>query len=212
MNIIPLFTVPVFVVQLENNEAFLEDEVRLLQTVKLNKQYGEDANYLSEESHVLEMLNLTRLRSICDYYVNIYANNIIGIDAKFKMFRSWLAMNVDGSKHHTHSHGNTMISCVLYFDETLSNDPMAPINFYQDGIKDIFKTHQFQFKTTHLNQYNSGHATVIPKTNTMIIFPGWIKHGTEINQTNTKRYCLGTNYFFEGEVGEGYHNINIKIN
>jgi uncharacterized protein (TIGR02466 family) len=211
MNIINLFSVPIFVTHLQGNEQLRREEVETLKNIQLDNQYGDDGNHLSKDVHILEKYNLYRIKTLCDQYVNHYIEDIIGITDKFKMFKSWLSMNVKGTKHLAHSHRNTMVSCILYFDEFMSEEVMAPISFGQDGLDQIFKTFQFQFNVKERNQYNNNILTVYPKTNTMIIFPGWIKHETEEAKSMTKRYCIGTNYFFEGETGGGYHNINIGV-
>lgn len=212
MNIINLFSVPIFVTQLEDEEKFQIQEVELLKHVKMNKQHGKDGNYLSEDIHVLEKYNLHRIKAVCDKYVRNYTENIIGIKDQFKMFRSWLSMNEMGTKHDAHSHRNTMISCILYFDEFLTDELLSPINFGQDGLDNIFRTFQFQFNVKKSNEYNNNILTVYPKTNTMIIFPGWIKHEVPEVSKMVKRYCLGTNYFFVGESSSGYHNIRVDVN
>jgi hypothetical protein len=132
MNIVNLYSVPIFITELKGTEEIQESEVEILKDIQLNKQYGHDGNYLSEDVHVLEKYNLNRLKKICDKYVDNYTKNILGITDTFKMFKSWLSMNVKGTKHEAHSHRNTMISCILYFDEYLSNNVMAPINFEQN--------------------------------------------------------------------------------
>jgi uncharacterized protein (TIGR02466 family) len=212
MNIINLFSVPVFYTQLENSEQFTREETSILKSIRMNKQVGKDGNYLSEDVHVLEKYQLHRIKSLCDRYVYNYTYNILGITDKFQMFRSWLSMNEKGTKHDAHYHRNTMISCILYFDENLSEEVMDPINFGQDGLDQIFKTFQFEFNTRERNQYNNNILTIYPKTNTLLIFPGWLRHEVPEATSITKRYCLGTNYFFTGETGGGYHNINIGIN
>jgi hypothetical protein len=88
---------------------------------------------------------------------------------------------------------------------------MAPINFGQDGLDNIFRTFQFDFKQIDRNQYNNKILTIYPKTNTLIVFPGWVKHETEEATSTTKRYCIGSNYFFIGESAGGYHNITIDV-
>lgn len=210
-NVINLFSVPIFCTQLDGNEGFTSHEVEKLKSIEMEKQCGDDGNYLSKESHILETHNLLRVKHLCDSHVRNYTENILGITDQFKMFKSWLSMNTRGTKHLAHSHRNTMISCVLYFDEHMSNEPLAPISFGQDGLDQIFKTFQFEFHKKERNQYNNNILTIYPKTNTMIIFPGWIKHETEEAKSLTKRYCLGTNYFFQGESSGGYHNINVSI-
>lgn len=210
-NVINLFSVPIFVTQLVGNESFKSNEVELLKSIEMDKQYGDDGNYLSKESHILEKYNLNRVKNLCDYYVNHYTENVLGILDEFKMFKSWLSMNTKGTRHLAHSHRNTMISCVLYFDEHMSNQPLAPISFGQDGLDQIFKNFQFEFKKKEPNQYNNNILTVYPRTNTLIIFPGWIKHETEEAKSTIKRYCLGTNYFFNGQSSGGYHKIAISV-
>lgn len=210
-NVINLFSVPIFVTNLEGSDQFQWDEVQLLKSIEMEKQYGDDGNYLSKESHVLDHYRLTRIKNVCDQYVKNYTENVLGITDQFKMFKSWLSMNTRGTRHLAHSHRNTMLSCILYFDEHMSDEPLAPISFGQDGLDQVFKTFQFQFNTKERNQYNNNVLTIYPKTNTMIIFPGWVKHETEEARSLTKRYCLGTNYFFSGESSGGYHQINIAV-
>lgn len=210
-NVINLFSVPVFVTQLTGIEQFQRSEIELMKSIEMDKQHGDDGNYLSKENHVLERYNLIRIKNLCDAYLHQYTENILGISDQFKMFKSWLSMNTRGTRHLAHSHRNTMISCILYFDEHMSSEPLAPINFGQDGLDQIFKTFQFEFKAKERNQYNNNILTIYPKTNTMIIFPGWIKHETQEAKSTTKRYCLGTNYFFNGESSGGYHKIRVDV-
>lgn len=211
MSIINLYSVPIFVEQFQTKDCFTKEEISLLKKIELEKQYGDNGNYLSKEIHILEKYKLNRIKNLCDQYVNNYTNSILGITDKFKMFKSWLSMNVQGTQHEPHSHRNTMISCISYFDEFMSDQPMAPISFWQDGLDQIFKTFQFRFSIKENNQYNNNVLTVYPKTNMIIIFPGWIKHETQKSNSSIERYCLGTNYFFEGESATGYHNITIKV-
>jgi uncharacterized protein (TIGR02466 family) len=211
MNIIDLYTVPLFHTQLTGSEQITRQEVEVLKNIKLNKQYGEDGNHLSEDIHILQKYRLDRLKNLCDSYVSNYTQNILGITNEFKMFKSWLSMNVKGTRHDPHSHRNTMISCILYFDEHLSDEVLDPINFEQSGLNSTFKKFQFQFNIKEPNQYNNQVLSIYPKTNTLLIFPGWVRHEVPPVVSDTKRYCLGTNYFFTGETGVGYHNLTVKI-
>jgi len=211
MNIINLFSVPILVNQLSNSEQLKKEEVDILKKIELDKQYGDDGNYLSKDSHILDKYKLSRITDICNKHVKQYTDSILGITDEFKMFKSWLSMNVTGTRHEPHSHRNTMISCILYFDEYMSDQVMAPISFWHDGLDQIFKTFQFSFNVKNQNQYNNKVLTIYPKTNTMIVFPGWLRHETEIAKSSIERYCLGTNYFFNGESSTGYHNITINV-
>ena len=212
MNIIDLYTVPLFQTQLTGSEQITRQEVDVLKSIELKTQHGEQGNHLSREDiHILEKYKLDRLKNLCDSYVSNYTQNILGITDEFKMFTSWLSMNVKGTKHDPHSHGNTMLSCILYFDEDMSDEVLDPINFEQAGLNSTFKKFQFQFNIKEPNQYNNQVLSIYPKTNTLLIFPGWVRHEVPPVISDTKRYCLGTNYFFTGETGVGYHNLTVKI-
>lgn len=211
MTVLNLYSVPIFIKELSMSDGITEDELSTLKTIALDKQYGIDGNYLSKDIHILQTYKLDRIKTLCDLYVNEYTRSVLGISNSFKMFKSWLSKNTTGTRHESHSHRNTMISGVLYFDEYLSDQPMAPINFWQDGLDQIFRTFQFRFDTLERNQYNNNILSIYPKTNMLIIFPGWIKHETEKSTSSIDRYCLGTNYFFEGESATGYHNIHIEV-
>ena len=187
MDVINLFSVPIFVTELKNQTQKLKkEEIEILKNIKLDKQYGDNGNYLSQENHILKKYKLDRIKNLCDEYVNLYTESILGITDTFKMFKSWLSMNELETRHDLHSHRNTMISCVLYFDENMSSDVLAPINFWQDGLDNIFRTFQFRFKVKEKNQYNDNVLTVYPKTNTLIVFPAWVKHGTEPSNSSIK--------------------------
>jgi uncharacterized protein (TIGR02466 family) len=211
MSVINLFSVPILVHELDSTEGLKREDIELLKSIQMDKQYGDDGNYLSKDVHILQQYKLSKIYDVCNKYVKQYTEELLGISDEFKMFKSWLSMNTKGTRHIGHSHRNTMISCVLYFDENMSDTPMAPINFGQDGLDNIFRTFQFDFKQKDRNQYNNKILTIYPKTNTLIVFPGWVKHETEEATSTTKRYCIGSNYFFVGESAGGYHNITIDV-
>ena len=203
-------SVPILVANLENKDKFTDAEIDLLKKIP-TEQPGEDARpYLSLDTHVLEKYNLFRIKNLCDLSIKNYTENILGIEGKFKMFASWLTINVNNTKHHSHYHQNAMLSCVLYFNENANDDTLAPIIFENNNLNNIFKQFQFYFEVREPNMYNT-ELKIFPKTNTLIVFPGWIKHWTEESNTNEKRYCLGANYFFEDESAHGYHRLKIKV-
>lgn len=211
LTVINLYSVPVLVDQLQDDDQLKLEEITILKSIQMEKQYGDTGNYLSKESHILETYKLDRIKNICNNYVNKYTNSLLGLTDEFVMFKSWLSMNVNGTLHEEHSHRNTMISCLIYFDEYMSDQPLAPINFWQEGLDQIFKSFQFRFKVKEPNQYNNNYLSIFPKTNTILVFPAWIRHGTQASSSNIERYCIGTNYFFQGESSTGYHNIKISV-
>ena len=129
------------------------------------------------------------------------------------MTQSWATESSTGDNHHTHMHHNTMISAVAYFSSDDTDTEYAPIKFYGEGLKRVFSNFKFEFEPSEFNIYNSLTWTLVPNKYTIIVFPGHMDHGTEINISPSIRYCVGANYFFNGSVGIGkeYSLINVNV-
>jgi len=212
MNICNLSAIPVFITQLTDDEKITREEYETLTSIKLLKRETEKSfsTMLSESSHVLDDPLLANIKKTKDKYVNYYLNEILGVDNKFSMTSSWLTMNQNGSSHERHSHGNVILSCVLYFCENLSDESMSSFYISQKGLDYVFQNFQFQYKIEKFNEYNSPNLTIPTKSNLLIVFPGWMLHGSEPMNKNTKRYCIGSNYFLNDHVGTGYHSLSIE--
>lgn len=212
MNIVDTNSVPVLIKELENEEKILNEEYEELVSLELQKREQEEtfSTLLSTSSIILENPKLKRIKKTKLKYVNHYLNNILGISNEFVMTSSWLTMNHNGSAHERHSHGNVILSSVLYFCENLSDETMSPFYIHQSELKNIFQNFQFEYSVNKMNQYNSPNLRIPTKTNLLIVFPGWMKHGSEPMNKNTKRYCIGSNYFLNDHVGNGYHSLSVK--
>lgn len=212
MNIISMSSVPILVTELTEDEGLTTEEYKVLTNIPLAKR-DEDkifSTYLSESSQILNDVSLSRIKEIKLKYINYYLENIVNISNKFVMTSSWLTMNQNGSSHERHSHGNVVLSSVLYFCENLSDEPMAPFYISQKGLSGIFQNFQFEYNIKNYNEFNSPNLTVPTKTNLLVVFPGWMLHGSEPMNKNTKRYCIGSNYFLNDHVGSGYHSLSIE--
>lgn len=212
MNVLSMNSLPILIKQLEGKEKITRDEYNTLIKISLNKREEEKtySTMLSNSSHILDDDNLINIRNTKLKYIDYYLNNVLGIDNKFIMTSSWLTMNQNGSSHERHSHGNVILSSVLYFCENLSDEPMSSFYISQSGLKHIFQNFQFEYKIINFNEYNSTSLTIPTKSNLLVIFPGWMLHGSEPMNSNTKRYCIGSNYFLNDHVGSGYHSLSVK--
>lgn len=211
MYIANMNSVPVLVTELANDEKINFEEYNTLVNLEMTKRESEKlySTLLSKSSNILDNSNLARIKKIKKKYVDKYLKDILGISSNFILTSSWLTMNHNGSAHERHSHGNVMISSVLYFCENLSDEPMSNFYISQQGLKHIFQNFQFEFNIKSFNEYNSPSLNVPTKTNLLVVFPGWLLHGSEPMNKNTKRYCIGSNYFLNDHVGTGYHSLSI---
>lgn len=212
MDVFNLCSIPVFCVDLKGNEKISRKEYEILTSLELTKREQEFSNstLLSKSSEILSNENLKNIRYTKNKYVNHYLKNILSIKNNFSMTSSWLTMNSKGSAHERHSHGNVILSCVLYFSEDLKDGPMSNFYISQNGIKDVFKSFQFTYDLNSFNEYNSTNFTITTRNNLLIIFPAWMLHGSEPSLGDSKRYCIGSNYFLNDHVGGGYHSLSVE--
>lgn len=212
MNIVNINSIPIFIKELEKEESITQDEYNELISLEVQKRdYDKTfSTLMSNSSVILENSKLQNIKNTKLKYVDFYLQEILGISNKFKMTSSWLTINNNGSSHERHSHGNVILSSVLYFSENLLRETMASFYISQLELKNIFQSFQFEYNTFKYNEYNSPSLTIPTKTNLLIVFPAWLKHGSEPMNKNTKRYCIGANYFLNDHVGSGYHSLSIQ--
>lgn len=212
MNVFNLFSIPVLMSELLDFEKITTEEYEVLTSLEVKKREEEFENstLLSNSSQILEDPRLLRIKETKLRYVDHYLSNVINVTNKFKMTSSWLTINQNGSSHERHSHGNVILSAVLYFGENFSDENLSNFYISQEGTKNIFKSFQFTYDIKNYNEYNSPSLNLKPKNNTIIIFPGWMLHGSEPHNDSNKRYCIGSNYFLNDHVGSGYHSLSIE--
>lgn len=212
MNVVNMGSIPILILELEDHEKITIEEYQELISLDMEKRDVDAtfSTFLSKSTTILKNPKLLKIYDTKLKYINLYLNQILGVDNEFVMTSSWLTVNQNGSAHERHSHGNVILSSVLYFCENLSDEIMSSFYINNNELKDIFKNFQFEYKINHHNQYNSPSLTIPTKTNLLIIFPAWMKHGSEPMNKNTKRYCIGSNYFLNDIVGSGYHSLSVK--
>jgi hypothetical protein len=208
--VLEMFSVPIFKVNLTNYEGIQASEAEKLKSIEFT-QSNKQSPFLSVDDNVLEDASLARVKKLMDSYIQQYTSKVLGIDEQFTMFASWVTKNVKGTQHHPHTHENVMLSCLLYFNENLSDNDMAPITLINElGTNNIFRNFRFLLDIKTSNKFNSSFS-LTPKNNTLVIFPGWIMHQTTKQKNDTPRYCIASNYFIEGLIGRNkkskYHQL-----
>ena len=122
--------------------------------------------------------------------------------------------DVINTSHHIHSHRNSMLSVVTYFDDNIGKDDrIQGIVFEQSKFSSIFPEFKFDFqnlKPDKWNIFNYEGYTIRPKHNDVIIFPSHLYHRSESNLTNT-RFCIGANYFISGVIQGNGIFTSIKV-
>lgn len=200
--------IPIVKIDLEPHECLTVDEVNIMKELDLYDKFNMG---LSVSYKLVEEFKLDRIGKVFDRYVDYYVKNVLGLNNKFSRTQSWLTVHDKGSEHHNHFHPNSMIAAVLYFNETMTSDPMAPLIVTIPGTDNTFPSFKFLMDIHENNLYNYTEYTLYPITNRMFIFPAHLMHKTLPEQGNIKRYAIGTNYFINDNIHLYSVLENIKV-
>nr|BAR36620.1 gp48 [uncultured Mediterranean phage uvMED] len=202
-NFTPVFfgALPIF--RLDNVYEPNENEIDYLKSLK----YKEDVNglKLSQSVDILNDLKLNNIKKCIEYNFDEYKKNILQIENSFYISQSWSTINRKKSMHKSHTHPNTLFSCVLYVRAKNSG-----ITFYQEKSA-LQQAFNFSFKIKEYNIHNSATWKLPVNTGDLLIFPGHIKHSSFINENNDERIIIGANFFIKGEIGIKEHVDRIVI-
>ena len=99
----------------------------------------------------------------------------------------WLNINPPGSYNHLHNHVGATLSGVYYIhgEKMQGNIQFERNDGAEYHIPDVVE------KSTY---FTSTMATYACKTGGLYVFPGWLKHKVEGNQSNTDRISISFNY------------------
>lgn len=104
-----------------------------------------------------------------------------------QLYNIWLNINPPGAYNHLHNHVGAVFSGVYYVD---ASDKQGNIQFERnDGAE--YHIPEYVEKETY---YTSTRATYACKTNALYVFPGWMKHSVQANQTHSDRISISFNY------------------
>jgi hypothetical protein len=213
ITVLPLNAVPVAKIQynnfIKNNE---KDIIKKITDWELRDESSR-APLVSNTYRLFEEYNLYDLKSRFDECVHMYATKVLGVDVGFKNIGSWVTRNTINTFHRKHTHPNTVISVVTYFDDNMEAEELLPgIIFSSSGLNNIFKpfTLDIEDKIKESNIFNSRSHSVKPCEGAVIIFPGYIPHQSQVNNTES-RYCVAANYFFCDSFGSSLNKNYVEI-
>lgn len=153
-------------------------------------------NYKSTNYRVLEESAMAEIKSfllLCtqDYFSRIHQPKN---DITLKITQSWCNYTEDKEFHHKHTHPNSFISGVFYFQ---TNQETDRIYFFDESYK------PFKIPTKDYNLWNSDKWWVPSVTGQLLLFPSGLPHMVEDRpETGLTRISLSFNTFFAGTLGD----------
>ena len=188
---------PTTVVDWDLGRDITDEEIAL---VKLHGTEGKChrnmGNVVSNERYILrDYAELASIKEFVEAGVQHYVDNILMTtkDVEFYVTQSWLNYTSPGEFHHKHSHTNSIISGVFYFNADPENDK---IYFFNDH-----NYRQLDFNRVENNWYNSTSWWFPVRTGKMMIFPSSLVHMVEQTTSAETRISLAFNVFAKGSLG-----------
>ncbi|CAB5221330.1 Conserved hypothetical protein CHP02466 [uncultured Caudovirales phage] len=170
---------------------------------------AENFHRISQDPFILEHPSLASIKDTCITYLNKYVKEVLNITDEFVITNSWIIRCPADSKHHLHTHPNSIFSAVYYIHADEQSSDMV---FHYDTTYDT--NYKFTYNCSEPNQYNSGKLTIKPKTGDFLIFPSYLKHNVTANKSQNERIILSFNSFLTGTVGtsqgKSYLNLDTK--
>ena len=151
---------------------------------------------------------LKDIKKFCEQQLKIYLEEIEGADtdlAELRITQSWLNKTKPGELHHPHTHRNSYLAGVLYIS-CLPNDS---INL-ENRAYGLYNNMIFPKKKT-TNWNSSGFKQNVTEGD-LIIFPSWVLHHVDLNETkNRERISLSFDTFPIGEMGDYGGATHLKL-
>jgi uncharacterized protein (TIGR02466 family) len=130
-----------------------------------------------------------------------FATNIMRYKYKdIRFAQSWLTYKEPGQFHKAHTHPNTLLAGVFYYDFQPNDSAIC-------FSKDVGSSYRSYLEPSLLDDYqqhpySQEEIYYTPQKNEFIIFPSWLTHGVPPNRTNRVRKALGVNALTSDTLGD----------
>lgn len=193
-----LFPTPLYVTTYEGD---ISEIVDYFNSNEMDAASGGGYGEISKNSYILDNPICTPLNTFIKKCFEDFTTNIMRYkydDIEFA--QSWLTYKQPGQFHKAHSHPNTLLAGVFYYDVQpedaaicFSKEVKAFNRSYlEPSLLDDYQSHPFSQEEIYFT----------PQQNNFIIFPSWLMHGVPPNKTNRVRKALGVNALTKGTLGD----------
>ena len=172
---------------------FLETYLRNIILEDSGRKISNYGGYQSKDLNINEYTQplLTRV----NYCVNEVAKSIGLKENKLKLQKFWLNVNSKKDFNVPHTHNGSIISGVFYVKCPKNCGDLAFRNQNGDILR-CYLRHSNLIGGIDYNftEFTSELWSVIPEENSLILFPSWLEHYVEPNNSEEKRISIAFNY------------------
>lgn len=206
-NILPLFSTPVYV----NNIQDTKDILNLVKTLNYKPAGFYSSGTFIENWHttddvyILNDLRFVELKKNIDKEINCFLKEHLKFSNKinFNITTSWIVKHLPGHFSQPHYHPNSLYSGVVYLQVDTDS---GCISFDSKGQTSQLYPIEMEIELEQNNIFNSVRWEFLPKNNDIIIFPSHLNHRVSVNTSKIDRYSIAFNIFPSGILGRNTIN------
>ena len=186
----PAFSTPIYYIDCIGNLDSIDKEIEnCLPKIDWKKidNWG-TTHYLSTDNFsedLFKQYKLNNLREQIQKHMNSFCHAVSYKPTPYKM-EAWFTKFEKGNYAHIHNHGTADISGVYYVQTTGTDGSI----FFKPPSPASTCSEVFHKSTGSARPY-------IPKKGTMIMFPSYLEHGVQTNDTDNTRISLSFNISFQ---------------
>ena len=187
-----IFPTPIYTTKMDRG--FTKQELQFVDNQK-NKCTENKGNINTKDSYILNRKEFKNIKKFLDKNCKNYLDTIICPKDNIELYitQSWLNYTEKDQYHHQHTHPNSVVSGVFYFDSDVKNDKILfSSNKGYQQIKPEIKD---------FNLWNSETWFFPVETRDLFMFPSSTTHQVETKKGNNTRISLAFNTFYKGSVG-----------
>lgn len=152
---------------------------------------------ITSDKNVLNNNCFDNLKKELQSHINNYVYNVLKVkdNLKFQIINSWINIHKPGQSSGIHSHSNSLLSGVFYFND---EEDIGGIRFYPNNFNLFYKSISINYKEN--NYINAEYISYKNKKGTVLLFPSHVDHSVEENKSSVDRYSLAFNIFVKGKL------------
>lgn len=204
-HVFQLFPTPLFVATYPND---VSEIVSYFESCPMKQAVDNSYGRISQNTYILDNKICAPLVSFFKYCFNMFAKDIMRYKGEMELSQSWLTYKSPGQSHRVHTHPNTVLAGVFYYDVQPEDSAICfskeikSFNrpYIEPSLLDDYQEHP----------YSQEEVYFVPSQNNFIIFPSWLPHGVPPNKTNRVRKALGVNAIPKTNLGDEHTISEIK--
>lgn len=192
-----LFPTPLYVTTYEGDTTEVINYFDSCEMNEDNTGYG----IISKNSYIVDHPICKPLANFFMQHFRKFATEVMRYDyQELEFAQSWLTYKKPGQFHKAHTHPNTLLAGVFYYEF----EPGDPAICFSKVAGSQYRTYmEPSLLPDYQNHpYSQEEIYFMPEKNNFIIFPSYVMHGVPPNKTNKIRKALGVNVLTKGKLGD----------